>query len=884
MRLLEWCRAAWGECRHRLGGRSLAKDLDHEVGTYVALLTDEKIAAGLSPDDARRAALLDVGGADAVREAIRDEQAVAVWRPLLQDVRYAGRLVTRAPALTGAIVLAMALGIGATAATFSAVDAVLLRPLPYVGADRLVVLLHGGTNPVTPANFYTWQRAATSFETMGAAEYWSPNLGGAGREGPEKLLALHVTPEILTMLGIAPTLGRLPAAGPEGTGEIVISAGLWRRRFNADPQIVGRIVELDSTPIVVVGVMPETFHFAPFWATQAELWGGFHPPVDRGGESLRIFAKLRPTVTLGTARAEMTSLTAALEAQAPGTNQNVTVTPLKDKVVGDVRATLLVLFGAVGCVLLIACANVAHLLLARASTREREFAVRCAIGASRRRVIRQLLTESLVLALAGGSVGVLLALGGLRIFTALGASSVPRLETMTLDGRVLLFATALAMLTGLLFGLAPARALARVDVTDGLRADGRGSTSARASRGTRRLLMASQTALALMLLVGAGLLLRSFVALRSVDPGFAPDRLASFVVSVAGTGESAPGRRGAFYDAVLERLRATPGVAAAAAINHMPLVGDIWGTPFFIEGHPVPRPNQGPSATFRVVSANYFETMGIRVTAGRGFTAADRDGSAPVIMVNTQLAVEAWPGESAVGHRLRVSLGADGDDRAWRTVIGVSANTVREDLHDAPAREVFLPLAQNHLYRTAADSHIAAMTFVVRATGDPAALLPVARATVRTLAPDVTISETFLMRDVVDRAADGARFTLVLLGTFAGVALVLAGLGVFGVMSHDVSTRRRELGIRLALGASRGRVATDVVRDGAVAAGLGLAIGFGGACALASQIRSLLFDVAPLDALTLATVTAGLGIVALAACLIPALSASRLNLVRELRD
>ena len=883
-RVLRWCRAAIGELRHRLGGRSLAEDLDQDVASYVRLLTDEKIAAGLAPADARRAALLEMGGADAVREAVRDEQAGAVWRPLLQDVRYAARLVTRAPGLSSAIVLAMALGIGATAATFSAVDAVLLRPLPYADADRLVVLLHHGTDPVTPANFYAWQRAATAFDAMGAAEYWSPNLGGDGAAPPEKILALHVTPEILPMLGVAPTLGRWPAMGPAGTGEAVIGAGLWRRRFDADPQIVGRTVELDAVPVVIVGVMPETFHFAPFWATQAEIWGGFHPAVDRGGESLRIFATRRPGVTLGAARAEMASLTATLEAQAPGTNRDVTVTPLKDKVVGDVRATLLVLFGAVGCVLLIACANVAHLLLARASTREREFAVRCAIGASRRRVIRQLLTEGLVLALAGGSLGIVFALGGLRIFTALGASSVPRLETMTLDGRVLVFATALAMLTGLLFGLAPARALARVDVTGGLRADGRGSTAARTSRGTRRLLIASQTALALMLLVGAGLLLRSFVALRSLDPGFAPDRLVSFVVSVAGTGESAPGRRGAFYDAVVEHLEATPGVAAVAAINHMPLVGDIWGTPFFIEGRPSPRPSEVPSATFRVVSATYFDTMAIRLTGGRSFAATDRDGSPPVIMVNAQLAAEAWPGESAVGQRMRVSFGSDADDRAWRTVIGVAANTVRGDLHDAPAREVFLPLAQNHLYRTAGDSHVAAMTFVLRASGDPAAMVPAARAAVRALAPDVAISDTFVMRDVVDRAADGARFTVVLLGTFAGVALGLAGLGVFGVMSHDVSTRRRELGIRLALGASRGRVVGEVLGDGARAAGLGLTVGFAGACALGGQIRSLLFNVAPLDGLTLATVTAGLGVVALTACLIPALTASRLNLVRELRD
>ncbi len=861
----------------------MAGEVGRDVSAYVDLLTDEKIEAGLSPADARRAALVEIGGVEGVREAVRDEETAAAFRSLLQDVRYAVRLIQRAPGLATAVVVAMALGIGATAATFSAVDAVLVRPLPYADADRLVVLLHDGTDPVSPANFLAWQRSATVFESMGAAEYWSPNLRtDVAPETIEKTVALHVTPEVLPMLGVAPVLGRLPSAGSNGVGEVVIADALWRRRFGADPRVIGRVVELDAAPLVIVGVMPASFHFAPFWATKAELWANFTLPPTGEGESLRVFAKVKAGVTLDRARAEVAGVTAALEARQPGTNRHVTVTPLKDKVVGDVRATLLVLFGAVGCVLLIACANVAHLLLARASTREREFAVRCAIGANRSRVIRQLLTESVTLSLAGGLAGMLFAYGGVRVFTTLGATSVPRLHTMTLDSHVLVFATMLSVLTGLVFGLAPARALARLDVINGLRTEDRGSTTGRASRGARRLLIASQVALALILLVGAGLLLRSFVALRAVDPGFAPEGLTSFVASVAGSAESAPGRRGAFYDELLERLRSAPGVVAAGAINHAPLVGDMWGAPFLVEGRPAPPRGRAPTATYRVVSPGYFETMRIGMVAGRTFTTDDREGGDPVIIVNARLAQDAWPGESAVGKRMRVPFG-DSADQGWRTVIGVSRDTVRGDLHDAPQPEVFLPLEQNHFYRTVANSHVAAMTFVVRTTADPTALVPSFRAVVHGLASDVAISDVFVMREVVDQASDGARFTVVLLGSFAGVALVLAALGVFGVISHDVSSRRREIGIRLALGATPLGIAAGVAREGLTAAGIGLSVGLAGAAALRGAVSSLLFGVAPFDRPTLSVVALGLMLVAGVACALPAYRASRISVMRALK-
>jgi len=397
--------------------------------------------------------------------------------------------------------------------------------------------------------------------------------------------------------------------------------------------------------------------------------------------------------------------------------------------------------------------------------------------------------------------------------------------------------------------------------------------------------MASQVALALVLLTGAGLLLRSFVAVRAIDPGFAPDRLASFVVSVAGTAEAAPGRRAAFYDQVLGQVRAVPGVDADAAINHMPLVGDLWGVPFDLEGRPTPPRGHMPTATFRVVSAGYFETMGIHVLAGRSFEVSDRAGAQPVLIVNARLAADSWPGASAVGRHVRVRFGFDsaGGDSPWRTIIGVSANTVRGDLHDAPEPELFVPLAQSPAYLAADDAHLEAMTIVVRTTGRPAPLVPAFRQAVRGISAEVPLSDVFILSDVVDEAADGTRFTLVLLGAFAAVALVLASLGIVGVMHHEVSGRRRELGIRLALGASRGRLVADLARDGLFSTGIGLLLGLAGSYLMRGALSSLLFGVRPFDTRIVSLVAATMALAAVASCLGPVLRASRRPTASDLR-
>src|SRR5262245_26831246 len=449
------------------------REITAELDAFIALLTEEKIRAGLSRVEARRQALIEVGGASQLKETVREDRPGAWFDRLVQDMTYGLRLFRRAPGLNLAVILALALGIGGTAAMFSVVDAVLMRPLAFAGPDQLVVMLHNGRNPTSPANFIDWRRDNTVFSSVGAAEYWTPNLGATS--DPERLFALRVSADILPMLGVAAARGRLPAVNPANpsnqgpTNEVVIADSLWRRVFAADADVVGRRILLDGNPFVIVGVMPAGFAFPQFWATRAELWA----PLDlsqrlsqrSGGRSLRVFARMKPGVTLEQARTAMDGQTAALEAQFPGSNRNVTVTPLKEMVVGDARRAIVVLFAGVGLVLLVACANVAHLLLARASTREREVALRAALGAGRSRLLRQLLTESLMLAVAGGALGLLLTVGAIALVKQLGATSIPRVQVIAVDTSVVIFASTLTLLTAILFGLAPALKLSRPDLT-----------------------------------------------------------------------------------------------------------------------------------------------------------------------------------------------------------------------------------------------------------------------------------------------------------------------------------------------------------------------------------------------------------------------------------
>jgi predicted permease len=861
------------------------RDLDDEVRAYAAILEDENVARGLPPEEARRRALVEMGGMEQVKEDVRAVRMGALLETVAQDARYGLRALAGVPGFTVAAVLALALGIGATTAIFSVVDAVLLRPLPYREPARLAVLLHRGRNPVAPANFLDWKRDASSFEAMGAADFWQANLTGV--DTPERVKGLHVTANLLPMLGVPPLIGRLFAPDEDAPGRehtVVLGYRLWQRRFGGDPSVLGRTVTLDGEAHTVVGVMPRGFEFPPFWARGAEMWAAM-PLADRAAnrsaQSLRVFGRLSPGTSLPKARAEIATLTGRLEQAYPGTNRDVRVLSLEDVVVGDVRAALLVLLGAVAFVLLISCANVAHMLLARAATRHKEVALRVALGASRGRMIRQLLTESVLLASIGGLAGVVLAAAATRAVVAFGPADIPRLDTTVLDLRVLVFAVGVSFLTGIAFGLAPAVQASAPDLNRGLRESERGSTAGAGRHRLRRLLMASEVSLALVLLVGAGLMIRTFVALRGVDPGFRPDHVLTAVVSVTGSTAAAPGRRLGFYRDVLERVRAMPGVVSAGAINHLPLAGDVWGVPFAVEGRPRPAVGDSPHATFRAVLPGYFETMGLPLVRGRDFTDRDALGAPGVVIVNEWTARRHWPGEDAIGRRITFD---DLDKNPqWFTVTGVARDAARSDWAAPPEEEVYLPLLQSQRYLESPQPQYTYLTVVARTRSDPAALVPALREAVRSADRGVTLSEVQTMDEVVARATASPRFYLLLLGSFAAAALALAAVGIYGVMSYSVARRTNEIGIRMALGAQPGDVLRLVMREAVGVAALGGAAGLLIAMLLTRLMGGLLYGVGATDPVTFAAVGATLTFVALVATYVPARHAVRVDPLSALR-
>jgi predicted permease len=803
----------------------------------------------------------------------------------VEDLRYGLRTLYKSPGFAAVAIITLAVGIGANTAIFSAVNAVLLQPLPYRDPGRLVVILHDGTNPVAPANFIDWRDQSSVFEGIGAAEYWTPNLTGDDR--PEKLWALHVSAEILPLLGVQPALGRVFLSEEDNAGrdhEIILSYSLWKRRFSGDTGIVGRPVVLDGETYSVVGVMPRGFKFAPFWATKAELWAPLalgERAASRGANSLRIFARLGSGVTLGQARTEMAAIAGRLDTQYPGTNRNVTVVPLKDRVVGDIRPALLVLLGAVALVLLIACANVAHMLLARASARQREVAVRTALGATRSRLIRQSLTESLLLASLGAGAGLLLAVGCIRLLVSLSPARIPRVESITVDGTVLIFIAAVSILTGLAFGLAPALQSKGSSLCDSLKDGSRGSTDGIRGNRLRRLLVASEFALALLLLIGAGLLIRSFVALQSVDPGFDPNNLMTMVVSVAGTQEAGPGQPAQFYQDVVRGIDAIPGVQSASFINHLPLAGDLWGWRFWIEGEPLPAPGEGPGAVYRVVLPGYFRTMGIALTRGRDISDLDTMHSPGVVVINQRLADRYWPGQDPIGKR--ITMDNPQKTPLWLTVIGVVSNAKQDDWAARPESEVFLPYLQNHDYLESPSTHFAYLTLVARTAGDPARLASTIEDKIWAVDKNVTISEVQTMAQVVADSTAEPRFNLLLLGAFAGVALILAAVGIYGVTSYSVSRRTHELGIRMALGAGRSDVRRLIVGQAMLLAVAGSGAGLAAAFGLARLMSGLLYGVQPIDAATFIVVPLVLCGIAFVGAFIPAYRATRTDPMSALR-
>jgi Acidobacterial duplicated orphan permease len=756
-----------------------------------------------------------------------------LWR----DLRYTARTLFRDPGFAILAVVILALGIGANTAIFSVVNSVLLKPLAYRDPNRLVVALHSGQFPVSPADYLDYKRQVSAFEQMAAAEAWGGTLAGA--EKTEIVSGMRVTSNMLPMLGVAPLHGRVFTADEDQPGAhpvILLSYGLWQRRFGADSGIQGKDITLSGKPYTVVGVMPSSFRFAPFWQTQAEFWSPLilaGKSNDRGGRSLRLFARLAPAVSIRQAQAQMDAVASRLAAAYPATNAKlgIVVLSLHEKVVGPIRTTLLILLGTVAFVLLIACANVSNLLLTRAIARQKEIALRLAVGASRVRLLRQLLTESVFLAALGGGAGFLLARWAVALLIAvLPPASLPRQQEVSIDAAVFAFTLLLSILTGLIFGLTPAFCVSGADLNEYLKQGARSATKGAGQHRTQALLIAVEVSLALVLLVGAGLMIQTMRRLSQVDAGFNPRNLLTFDVSVAGTPHDAP----ALFKQVADQVSSIPGVESVSSINHLPIGGDLWTRGYTVEGQPDPRPGEGYGAVYRVVRTGYFETMQLALEQGRDFTEQDNDKSTPVVIVNEVMARRHWPGgASPVGKRIVM-------EGQKLIIAGVVKNAGQSDWTGEPGPEIYFPYLQRLSGRGSEQ-----LTFVVRTRVKPESVSSLVEQRISSLDKGLPVSHMMTMEQVIADKLWRSRLSTMLLGIFAAIALALAAAGIYGVISYSVRQRTQEIGIRMALGAARGDVLKLTLAASLKPVLGGIAVGLTLALAGSRLIATLLYRVHP---------------------------------------
>jgi predicted permease len=813
-------------------------------------------------------------------------------RTLWQDMRYGARMLFKQPVFTLIAVLTLALGIGANTAIFSIVNGLLLNPLPYRNADRLAIIwTHSpGANVAqdwpSPGQFSALKSENSVFEQLALAQ--GSNVILSGNAEPERLGAVRASSAVFSLLGAQAMLGRvfLPEEDtPDKTLTVILSHGLWRRRFGGDPKVLGQTLTINGRGYTVVGVMPPDFALGyevmPTVGSvaQAELLLPLPLSVERmnnhGDENYNVLARLKPGATTAQAQAELNLAVRRMEQQFPGNYPasrrfSFSIRPLLEQAVGDVRLALYVLLGAVGCVLLIACANVANLLLARAATREREMAVRAAIGAGRWRVVRQLLTESVLLSVVGGALGLLLAVWGLALLRWLNPGDIPRLAAIRIDNRVMAFTTAVAALTGILFGLAPALRSSRVNLSETLKEGGRSLVGGH--HRLRNLLVVTEIALSLVLLIGAGLLIRSFLHVQQVEPGFAPQNVLSMRMSLVGPAYSDEARRVSFYQQLWERIRRLPGVEAAGGVSALPLTGGIgWGS-VTIEGYNASSGQNMIQADMRSASVGYFETMKVPLIRGRFFADQDTKESQRVVIVDENMANTYWPNADPIGKRLKFG-GADSDS-PWMTVVGVVAN-VKHYALDTDSR---VALYTSHLQGGAGSLSIA-----VRTTADPLGMAAAVTREARALDPNLPLYDVKTMEQWLSESLARRRFAMLMLGLFAVVAMLLAGVGIYGVMSYTVERRIREIGIRVALGAQTRDVLRLVVRQGMSLTGIGVTLGLTAAIAATRVMAGLLFGVRATDPLTFVLIALLLALVALAACWIPAWRATKVDPMVALR-
>ncbi len=792
---------------------------------------------------------------------------------VLTDIRYGIRQLVKAPGFTIVAVLTLAFGIGASSAIFSVVNGVMLKPLSYPEPERLVrvmeLLPQYGRFAVAPANFLDWRARNTVFEHISA---FSPGTATyVGSDGPERLIGASVSWDTFETLGIRPALGRgfrSEEEVPTRDNVLVISHGMWQRRFGGDRGVIGRSLSLDGVSVEVVGVMPPNFYFPN---RTAEFWRPLAVDRDptRGGHFLGVVARLKPGVSLDQASGEMKGIAEELARQYPNTNRDESAETARwhDLIVGPVKPMLWTLLAAVGVVILIACANVANLLLVRASVREKELAIRAAMGAGRGRLVFQMLIESLVLAIVGGAAGVLLAYLAITPIQTLSAGSIPRVLDVTLDRNVLAFTVLVTLATGLLFGVAPAWQASRSGIGYVLKEGGRSSTGARGHR-LRGLLLVGEVALSLVLLVGATLLFRSFARLTAVDPGFQSERVLSFSVALPQTYPEYQHRK-QFFGRLLDTMRAMPGVQAAGMVQTVPIRNDYMLS-FTIEGRPF-EPGREPSANYRVISPGYFAALSIPVLRGRQIEPSDDAATAPkVAVVDETFARQHFPGEDAIGHGIDIGNGTDGFYR----IVGVVGNVHHEGLDAAPRATMYTPFAHEPF---------GTMTMMVKVAGRPEDFAASARLAVREIDASLPAFAITPLKEVVTESVAQRRFSMLLLGVFAMVALFLAAVGLYGVVAYAVSQRTQEIGLRMAIGAQREDVLRLVLASGLKLALAGIVLGVGAALALARYVQSLLFEVTPFDPWSYVATAAILLAVSALACYVPARRATDVDPLVALR-
>jgi putative ABC transport system permease protein len=858
------------------------RELDEELREHIERQIEQNIRLGMNPEEASTAAHKAFGGVEQAKERSRDTRGVRRVEELWQDLSYGAHMLLKNPGFTLIAVITLALGIGANAAIFSVVNATLLRPLPYKESDRLVWLysvypqIKGDSH--SPADFLDYQAQNRSFEQMAAFRTLSFTLTGEDR--PERIDGRIVTANYFSLLGVEPGWGRnfTPKDGEAGAGRVILlSYNFWQRRFNGDPKAIGRALTLNGESATVIGVMPPAFK-----EDGLNLWVNPHrivPDVATGSQQdlitvrnynyLRVIARLKPGVTLPSAQTDINSISARLQQQYPKTNavRNVQIVPLLERFVGALQPTLLILFGAVGLVLLIACANIANLMLVRATARQKEIAIRAALGADRRRILQQLLTESVLLASLSGICGWLLAIWGVDLIVSLSPANTPRLSEIRLDSQVLIFTLAVSLFTGLIFGLIPAMTASKFSLTETLKEGGRGAANGLSGHRARSLLVIAEVTIALVVITGAALLLRSFDKLQTVNPGFDPDKLTTLLVWMSEAKYLDPSISRGFIKELNDRLAALPGIDGVAISNDLPILGTDSRASFEIDG----RAPAGDAVQIgrHAVGKGYFQAMRIPLRAGREFTEHDNEKAPQVVIINETAAQIMWPGEDPVGKRLKLHR------QNWAEVIGVVGDVKHDGLHQPP----FM-----HAYLSNLQFPWPVLRVALRSNLNQASLIISAQREVQAIDPNQPISNIMTMGEIIADSMGTRRLAMSLFSLFAALALLLTAIGLYGVMAYSVSQRTREMGIRIALGAQTGNVLRLVVKQGMILAAIGVVLGLITSFAMTRLMRTILYEVSATDPVTFIFAPLLIGVVALLACWIPARRAASVDPMVALRN